>query len=86
MVLTCRAKRCDGIARFFYAIAFSQGLTKKNRREAVFFREEMKRLFEFDFFVFDMLASFGIEFHDRHFLGHGFFVFAGRVEMTGAGR
>jgi hypothetical protein len=33
-----------------------------------------------------MLASFGVELHDRHFLGHGFLVFAGRIEMTGAGR
>ena len=47
--------------------------------------EGRNQLFEFDFFVFDMLASFGVEFHDRHFFGHGFFVFAGRVEMTGAG-
>jgi hypothetical protein len=38
----------------------------------------------FGFFVFDMLASFGIKFHDRHFLGHCFFVFAGRVEVTSA--
>jgi hypothetical protein len=31
-----------------------------------------------------MLASFGIEFHDLHFLGHGAFIFAGGIEMTGA--
>ena len=31
-----------------------------------------------------MLASFGIEFHDRHFLGHGFLVLAGGVEVAGA--
>ncbi len=32
-----------------------------------------------------MLASFGIKLLDRHFLGHGFFVFAGRVEVTRTG-
>ena len=57
---------------------------KKNRREAVFLRVKKNSL-EFDFFVLDMLASFGVELHDRHFFGHGFFVFACRVEMTGAG-
>jgi hypothetical protein len=41
---------------------------------------------ELGFFVFDVLASLGIKFHDRHFLGHGLFVFAGRVEMAGASR
>jgi hypothetical protein len=30
-----------------------------------------------------MLASFGIKFLDQHFLGHGFFVLAGGVEVTG---
>jgi len=41
---------------------------------------------QFGFFVLHMLASFGIKFHDRHFLGHGFFVLAGGVEMTGTSR
>ena len=31
-----------------------------------------------------MLASFGVELHDRHFLGHGFFVFAGGLGVNGA--
>lgn len=35
-------------------------------------------------FVHHMLASFGIKFHDLHFLWHGAFVFAGGVKMTGA--
>jgi hypothetical protein len=39
---------------------------------------------ELGFLVFHVLASLGIKFHDRHFLGHGLFVLAGRVEVTGA--
>jgi hypothetical protein len=42
------------------------------------------KLLQLGFFVFHVLASFGIKLHDRHFLGHGFLVFAGRVEVTGA--
>ena len=57
---------------------------KKNRREAVFLRVKKNSL-EFDFLVLDMLACLGVELHDRHFFGHGFFVFAGRVEVTCAG-
>ena len=45
----------------------------------------MTELLQLDFFVFHMLASLGIKFHDRHFFGHGFLVFAGGVEVTGAG-
>lgn len=41
-------------------------------------------LFQLGLFVFNVLASFGIKLHDRHFLGHGFFVFAGGVEVTGS--
>jgi hypothetical protein len=40
---------------------------------------------EFDFFVFHVFPSFGIKFHDQHFLGGGFFVFGCGVEVTGAG-
>ena len=42
-------------------------------------------LLKLDFFVFHMLASLRIKFHDQHFVGRGFFVFGGRVKMTGAG-
>ena len=38
------------------------------------------------FLVLDMLAGFGIKFHDRHFFGHGFLVLAGGVEVTGTRR
>jgi len=41
-------------------------------------------LLQFDFFVFDVLASFWVELHDRHFLGHCFLVLAGRVKVTSA--
>jgi len=37
-----------------------------------FFFERQENSLEFDFLVFDMLASFGVELHDRHFFGHGF--------------
>jgi hypothetical protein len=32
-----------------------------------------------------MLARLGIELHDLHFFGHGFFVLGGRIKMTGTG-
>jgi hypothetical protein len=41
-------------------------------------------LLQLDFLVLNVLASFGVELHDRHFLGHCFLVFAGRVEVTSA--
>ena len=43
-------------------------------------------LLQLHFLVVHMLASFWIKFLDQHLLGHGFLVFAGRVEVTGAGR
>jgi hypothetical protein len=52
---------------------------------AAFYLEMEISLFQLDLFVFHMLASFGIKFHDQHFLGHGFLVFRGRVEVTGVG-
>jgi hypothetical protein len=39
-------------------------------------------LLQFDFLVLNVLASFWVELHDRHFLGHCFLVLAGRVEVT----
>jgi hypothetical protein len=48
--------------------------------------QKTKQSLELGFFVFHVLASFGIKFHDRHFLGHGLFVFAGGVEVTGSSR
>ena len=47
--------------------------------------EGQPELLQFGFLVFNVLASFGIKFHDQHFLGHCFLVFAGRVEVTCAG-
>ena len=43
-------------------------------------------LFQFGFFIQNMLAGNGIEFFDFQFSGHGAFVFCGGVEMAGAGR
>jgi hypothetical protein len=59
---------------------------KKTRHRGGFGGVHLNRaeLLQFDFFVFHVLASFGIKLHDQHFLGHGFFVFAGRIEMTRA--
>jgi hypothetical protein len=59
-----------------------QGLDRVNRRPQQATAESL----QLGFFVFDMLASLGIKLHDRHFLGHGFFVLAGGVEMTGTSR
>jgi len=57
---------------------------KKPAVKRVFCCKAQTELLQFDFLVFHMLASFGVELHDRHFLGHGFLVFAGRVEVTSA--
>jgi hypothetical protein len=48
--------------------------------------EKKPELLQLHFLVLHMLASLGIKFHDRHFLGHGFLVLAGGVEVTGTGR
>jgi hypothetical protein len=48
------------------------------------FEKAQAELLQLDFLVFNVLASFGVELHDRHFLGHGFLVFAGRVKVTSA--
>ena len=64
---------------------FCRGNKKPAIKDERVFREVQPELLQFGFLVFNVLASFGIKFHDRHFLGHGFFVFAGRVEVTGAG-
>jgi hypothetical protein len=45
----------------------------------------LTELLQLDFFVFHVLASFRIKFHDQHFVGRGFLVFGGRVKVTGAG-
>jgi len=59
-------------------------LRHKKTRRGGFFVETQTESLQFDFLVFHVLASFRVEFHDRHFLGHGFLVFAGGVEVTGA--
>jgi hypothetical protein len=58
-------------------------MDNKKPAEAGFFVGKC-RLLEFDLFVFHVLACLGVEFHDRHFFGHGFLVFAGGVEVAGA--
>jgi hypothetical protein len=63
---------------------------KKTRREGRVHssmprHQKHTELFQFDFFVFHVLACLGIKFHDQHFVRRGFLVFGGRVEMTRAG-
>jgi hypothetical protein len=57
----------------------------KNPPKRVFYFEPAKKLFQLGLFVHYMLAGDGIEFADLHFFRHGFFVFAGGVEMAGTG-
>jgi hypothetical protein len=61
---------------------------KKTRSRAGFLLYETGEvktdLLQLGLFIHHMLASFGIKFHDLHFLRHGAFVFAGGIEMTGA--
>jgi hypothetical protein len=57
---------------------------KKPARGGFFVARLKAESLQLDFLVFNVLASFGVELHDRHFLGHGFLVFAGRVEVTSA--
>jgi hypothetical protein len=45
----------------------------------------LAELLQLDFFVFHMLASFWIKFHDQHFVGRGLLVLGGRVKVTCAG-
>ena len=42
----------------------------------------MTELLQLDFFVFHMLASLGIKFHDQHLLGHGLLVLGRGVEVA----
>jgi hypothetical protein len=58
---------------------------KKTRRYRAGSSKDKAELLELDLFVFHVLACFGIKFHDQHFVGRGFLVFGGRVEMTRAG-
>jgi hypothetical protein len=44
----------------------------------------MELLFDFSFFIHDMLAHDRIKFFDFHLLRHVFLVFGGGVEMAGA--
>ena len=43
---------------------------------------EAKQLFDFAFFVHNVLTGYGIKFFDLHFFRHGFLVFGGGVEMA----
>jgi hypothetical protein len=57
----------------------------KKPPSAVFFALKWK-LFDFGFFVDDVLADLRVEFSDFDFLGVQAFVFRRGVEMSGAGR
>jgi hypothetical protein len=65
---------------------------KKTRRGSAGFLSNAERcrnqaeLLQFDFLVFNVLAHFGIKFHDQHFVRCGFLVLGGRVEMTRTSR
>jgi hypothetical protein len=54
---------------------------KKARISGLFIWNQTE-LLQFDFLVLNVLASFWVELHDRHFLGHCFLVLAGRIEVT----
>ena len=56
---------------------------KKARISGLFLWSQAE-LLQLDFLVLNVLASFWVELHDRHFLGHCFLVLAGRVKMTSA--
>jgi hypothetical protein len=56
---------------------------KKSRWNPAAFLWDQAELLQLDFLVFHMLASLGIKLHDQHFLGHGFLVFGGGVEVAG---
>jgi hypothetical protein len=59
-------------------------LGNKKPAKGGFCEKAQAELLQLDFLVCNVLASFGVELHDRHFLGHGFLVFAGRVKVTSA--
>jgi hypothetical protein len=50
--------------------------------QAFLFKTVRNKLFQFSFFVQDMLTSNWIKFLDLHFLRHGTFVFSSGIEMT----
>ena len=64
-------------------IEFTQQTSRLDLHPGGFFKNETE-LFEFHFLVLDMLASFGIKFHDQHLLGHRLLVLGRGVEMTRA--
>ena len=59
---------------------------EKTAPRSGFSLDAQAELLQLGFLVLDMLAGFGIKFHDRHFFGHGFLVLAGGVEVTGTCR
>jgi hypothetical protein len=59
---------------------------KNSPHQAGYFSAGKTELLQLGFLVFHMLAGLGIKLHERHFLGHGFLVLAGGVEVTGTGR
>jgi hypothetical protein len=48
-----------------------------------FLLEKAAELLQLHFLVFDVLACFGIKFHDQHFLGHRLLVLGRGVEVAG---
>jgi len=51
---------------------FVQATKNPPSRDKRVFREVQPELLQFGFLVLNVLASFGIKFHDQHFLGHCF--------------
>jgi hypothetical protein len=56
---------------------------KKATRRVAFGKAYKHQLLEFDFFVLNVFASFGVKLHKSQLLGRGFFVFAGGIKMAG---
>jgi hypothetical protein len=63
---------------------FGSATGKKKPRIAGPFFDVAEGLLQLRFLVFDVLASLGIELHDRHFLGHRLLVLARGVEVAGS--
>eukprot|EP01041_Mallomonas_annulata_P015553 gene15553-32853_t len=57
---------------------------QKSRWITAAFCWKRSSLFQLDFFVVHVLASFGIKFLDQHLLGRGLLVFGGGVEVAGS--
>tara|TARA_B100001113_G_C20659078_1_gene427008 strand:+ start:38 stop:223 length:186 start_codon:yes stop_codon:yes gene_type:complete len=47
--------------------------------------QAQRNLFDFSFFVYNVLTNNGIKFFDLEFLRHGALVFVSGIEVTGTG-